>query len=416
MATSDEQNVGTPASGRLSGVLELQLPAPEAQKTAGQETFIRIAVLGGLFLWLHYDLLDWLVQSWWQNPNWSHGFLMPLFSLYLLYCRWGELKALEPLEFAPRKRPNIAVHLAVVAGIVLLGVLAWFGLHLGSRGLMGKLLGWFWPTALLVALWVRQYGRQNRAARWLLFGLPCRAGLILVIMFLLAEVAIMGVRPNHWLLGLSMIGMLFGLTMYLNGLRAMKLLWLPIVFLCMAIPIPDSQYNPIAYRLQEVAAGGARQMLGMLDVEITRKASNLQLTSVSGKICDLTVAEACSGMRLLMAFFALGVATAYLGVRPLWQRVTLVVAAIPIAILCNVLRVSITGWMYYIDRPELGKDVLHTATGMLMLIPAFAMLWILGWLLEGASWIGNRLFEPDVETDEDGKGSEKAAAGKGDGQ
>jgi exosortase len=249
----------------------------------------------------------------------------------------------------------------------------------------------------------RESWRQWRRTR------PFWGGLLLVGLVLLAQMALLATRPNNWLLGLSMIGMLFGLVMYLNGWRAMKLLWLPILFLCLAIPIPESQYNRLAYPLQEVAAAGARSMLQWLGVEITRKASNLQLVNVAGNTCDLTVAEACSGMRLLMAFFSLGVATAYLGTRPLWQRITLVIAAVPIAVLCNVLRVTITGYMFYVGRPDLGKGVLHAATGMLMLIPAFGLLWLLGWLLEGARWLGNRLFEEDAGDD---PASEEPAAAK----
>ena len=45
----------------------------------------------------------------------------------------------------------------------------------------------------------------------------------------------------------------------------------------------------------------------------------------------LNVAEACSGMRLLMAFLALGVAMAYLHYRPIWQRIGLLASTIPIA-------------------------------------------------------------------------------------
>jgi exosortase len=107
----------------------------------------------------------------------------------------------------------------------------------------------------------------------------------------------------------------------------------------------------------------------------------MELTSRSFQVYPLTVAEACSGMRLLMAFFALGVATAYLETRPVWQRVVLVAAALPIAVFCNLLRVAITCTMYFIDQPEMGKGVLHTFTGMLMLIPAFAMLYLVGWVL-----------------------------------
>ena len=59
----------------------------------------------------------------------------------------------------------------------------------------------------------------------------------------------------------------------------------------------------------------------------------------------------------------------------------LVAAGIPIAVFCNVLRVFITSMAYYADREALGQGVLHSFTGMVMLIPAFAMLWGLGWLL-----------------------------------
>ncbi|GAG75058.1 unnamed protein product, partial [marine sediment metagenome] len=60
----------------------------------------------------------------------------------------------------------------------------------------------------------------------------------------------------------------------------------------------------------------------------------------------LNVAEACSGMRLLMAFLALGVAMAYLHSRPKGQRIVLLANIIPIAIFCNIVRVTATGFIY----------------------------------------------------------------------
>jgi exosortase/archaeosortase family protein len=87
-------------------------------------------------------------------------------------------------------------------------------------------------------------------------------------------------------------------------------------------------------------------------------------------------------MRLLMAFLALGVAMAYIERRPLWQRLVLMGMGIPVAVFTNVLRVTITSYMFVLDRPELGKDFMHEFTGMLMLGPALAMLWLLGWLLQ----------------------------------
>ncbi len=40
-------------------------------------------VLAVLFVWLHWMLFDWMVRGWLRNPNWQHGFLIPLFALLL---------------------------------------------------------------------------------------------------------------------------------------------------------------------------------------------------------------------------------------------------------------------------------------------------------------------------------------------
>ena len=322
MSVSSEKTQASDGSGsRLATVLDLA-PTPVAADTgAAMVTVIRVAILAALFTALHWRLLDWLVRSWWYNNNWSHGFLIPLFSLYLVYSRRQEVRQ-------ARRRV-------------------------------------YWPA------------------------------LVLMVFFALLEVAIMGIPGvrSYWLLGGAMVGMLFALVLYLGGPRLAYLLWLPVFYLLLSLPVTTSLYVRIAYPLQEFAAAGAVKALQMFGVQITRAASHLTLTSQSLQQHELTVAEACSGMRLLMAFFALGVATAYLETRPVWQRIVLVGAALPIAILCNVLRVAITCTMFYIDRPELGKGVLHNFTGMLMLIPAFGMLWALGWLI-------SRLFI-EVEDDED---------------
>ncbi len=186
---------------------------------------------------------------------------------------------------------------------------------------------------------------------------------------------------NYWLSQICMIGVLFGLVLYLGGAPTIRVTWLPILFLVFAIPIAPRVYTAISLPLQNISARGAVVIFRALQVQITSSASALELISRSGEVRPLTVAEACSGMKLLMAFLALGVAMAYLDYKPIWQRVILVASAIPIAIFCNVIRVAITCWMFYIDEPDLGQDFMHYFTGMLMLIPAFALLWVLSWIL-----------------------------------
>jgi exosortase len=95
----------------------------------------------------------------------------------------------------------------------------------------------------------------------------------------------------------------------------------------------------------------------------------------------LDVAEACSGMRLLMAFLALGVAMAYLHYRPIWQRLVLLGSTIPIAILCNIVRVTVTGFIYVLIHPKYTQGVYHDMLGMAMLPLAFGLYGFLAWFM-----------------------------------
>jgi exosortase len=244
-----------------------------------------------------------------DDGNWSHGFLIPLFSLYFLYSRREEL-------FSAARRTCL------------------WGLPIIVLGLLQVLIG-VWPI------------------------------------------------QNQWFSHLGMIPIIFGLVLYLAGPAVIRVTWLPIVFLVFAMPIPSTLYGRIALPLQNLAASASQVILKLCGVDIVVKESSLTLRSVSGEIRPLTVAEACSGMRMLMAFLALGVAMAYLDDRPVWQRVVLVIMGVPIAVVCNVIRVIITSTMYVWDRPELGQSFMHSFTGILMLAPALLMLWGLGWLLRG---------------------------------
>jgi exosortase len=110
----------------------------------------------------------------------------------------------------------------------------------------------------------------------------------------------------------------------------------------------------------------------------------------------LNVADACSGMRLLMAFLALGVAMAYLHDRPIWQRLVLLVSTVPIAVFCNIVRVTITGFIYVLIAPEYAQGIYHDALGFAMLPLAFGLYSLLGWVMENL-FIEEEALEPKKE-------------------
>ena len=300
-----------PAADKAAGSLAdmVAVPsAPDLGRSTAADLGTRIGLLAVLFLLLNYRTLRTLGVAWINEPNWSHGFIIPLFSLFLLYNRRDELF---------RASPRVCL----------------WSLPLMVLALAGQILC-FYPIS------------------------------------------------NNWLGQLCMVGVLFFLVLYLAGPNVIRITWLPILYLALAMPLPGSLYTNISVPLQEVAAQGSAIILRICGVEINVTASHLNVLSQSGQWRGLTVAEACSGMRSLMAYVALGVAWAYLEDRPIWQRVTLVLAIIPVAVLCNVIRVSITCGAYVIDRPELGQKFMHTFTGMLMLVPALLLFLLLSWLLK----------------------------------
>ena len=105
---------------------------------------------------------------------------------------------------------------------------------------------------------------------------------------------------------------------------------------------------------------------------------------------SLNVAEACSGMRLLMAFVALGVAMAYVHARPIWQRLVLVVSTIPIAMMCNIVRVTVTGFLYVFVNPKYTHGIYHDALGVAMLPLALG-------LYSGVAWFMSSLFVDETD-------------------
>jgi exosortase/archaeosortase family protein len=89
------------------------------------------------------------------------------------------------------------------------------------------------------------------------------------------------------------------------------------------------------------------------------------------------------------------VALGYSTARPMWQKVFLGVSALPIAILCNGLRVTLTGVLGARFGEEWARGATHETLGLLMLIPALFMQLGMAWLLDrqfGWAWLQKRIF------------------------
>jgi exosortase/archaeosortase family protein len=183
----------------------------------------------------------------------------------------------------------------------------------------------------------------------------------------------------------------------------MRYAWFPIAYLICGIPWPALVYSYIASPLQTLAAKVAVVTLRFTGVNAYRTGTKINMGGITEELRTLNVAEACAGLRSLMTFITVGVAVAFLSARPLWQKLIIMLSAIPIAIFCNVMRVAGQGLLdHYVSR-QFSESFAHQFVGLVMLVPAFFMILLVAWVLD-------HLFVEEVE-DEDGEAT--VGAGKG---
>ena len=193
-----------------------------------------------------------------------------------------------------------------------------------------------------------------------------------------------GIYPgqNDFVKDFGMVVALFGVVALLCGWRVMKIAWFPIVFLICAIPWPELVYSYIASPLQRLAASVAVGVLRALNVTAFNAGTKIIINAKGNAWRTLNVAEACAGLRSLMTFISVAAAIAFLSARPLWQKIIVTFMAIPIAIFCNVMRVSGQGILDHYWSQELSEGFAHQFVGIVMLVPGFFMILFVGWLLD----------------------------------
>jgi exosortase len=174
---------------------------------------------------------------------------------------------------------------------------------------------------------------------------------------------------------ISIVGML----LVMGGVKLVRELLFPLMLLPFMIPIPAIIYNQITFPLQLFASQVAEYALDFIGVPVLREGNILYLPSQ-----PLSVAEACSGIRSLLTLTFLSLVYAYFFDRKVWMRWALLIGTVPIAIVANAGRVTITGILSEVN-PELAEGIFHTMEGWVIFIIAFLMLAVLHWLI---NWIG----------------------------
>lgn len=270
---------------------------------------------------------------------------------------------------------NVIVALLTIAGFIAL-FYQWFGFqHRFSWGSDDWAHAYVVPFIAGYAVWMER-DKLARLTPQLFWpgAIPLALGVVCYFFFMLGF-------PNHMGQGFAIVLTIFGLALMNLGPRIAALLTFPIAYLIFAVTISQRVMQGVTFQLQLIATDGAHILLNVLQVQTEKAGNTLTIFKADGSTIPLNVAEACSGMRMVIAFYALGVAVAFLSTKQWWQRIALLMLAGPVAVLVNVFRVASLG-VLSLWNPEFSKGNAHMAVGLLWLVPAFLLFMGCVWALK----------------------------------
>ena len=246
---------------------------------------------------------------------------------------------------------------SIVAGLILLLYLpsfdwmvnAWIHSDYYSHGFLVPLI-----SAAIV--WSQRhhldFGASNRIGLWLL-----AASLALYIWGF--------VYASEFLRAISLLPLLAGIALHFGGYGTLKPLVFPILFLAFMIPLPN--INEIAADLQQFSSRMSAHILDWIGIEVTRTGAQLQLANTT-----LVIGLPCSGLNSLISLTAVAALMAYIVKGSLPLKSILFLAAIPIAILANLLRITTLLLIGYHFGEDAATGVIHD-----LMSPVFFILSIL---------------------------------------
>jgi exosortase len=294
-------------------------------------------------VFVFFTVLLKLGSDWWNDENYSHGLLIPFIIVYIV---WQERERFVEV----RTKPNA---LWGAAGVAL----------------------------SLLTLWAGVAGAELFVQR------------------------------------ISLVLMVTSVVIYFWGFRLLRLVAVPLSLLILSVPIPQIVFNRIAFPLQLFASRCAVGAMSFFNIPVLRQGNIIELMPLgSSEPKRLAVVEACSGIRSLMTLVTLAVVYAYF-TKPkdsptnfslsqtleedsktqhhklkfvghflrsfvFWRSLILVVAAVPIAILTNALRVSGTGVLAHYYGTRVADGFFHTFSGWVIYIAAAVLLFATGWVLD----------------------------------
>ena len=251
--------------------------------------------------------------------------------------------------------------------------------------------GWFIPFVSLAFA----YGAWQRVGWPLRENVPTRS----VVLGGIEIVFGLGLQFVAWFPGPLLFGVLAlvcivrGLLLVLGGREVTQAYGFSVLFLIFMAPLPMSWYQPLALAMQNLVSVISTAVLAACGIPVFREG---YIINMPGYVME--VGAACSGLRQLTAFVALGVIVAHVFGRTTWYKWTVSLMGVPVAIATNCLRVVVTGFILKFAGPKWAEGVFHTIEGLVTLVVGTLLMVSLALLL--GNWDDPQPTSKPGETDQ----------------
>jgi len=157
-----------------------------------------------------------------------------------------------------------------------------------------------------------------------------------------------------------------------------------LLFLLLMLPFPSRIQSAITAPLQQWSTVSAVFGLEMLGYEVTRNGNVIDINGTR-----VAVAEACNGLRMLMAFIVISGLMALVINRKWWEKLIILASSIPVALVCNTIRLIVTSTAFTIIDADEWEKAFHDFGGYAMMPLAIGMILLELWFLS-ALFIDNK--------------------------
>ncbi|MFZ2397692.1 MAG: VPLPA-CTERM-specific exosortase XrtD [Smithella sp.] len=225
------------------------------------------------------------------------------------------------------------------------------------------------PFVILYLIWEKKRQWFNEPS------IPSRGGLLVmlpaILLFWFGELAgeIFSSYISSWLL-------IVGLLWLHTGWHKIRVMAFPLFVSLFLFPLPHFINTKLTFNLKLISSEIGVKMIQLLGMSAYREGNIIDLG-----FTQLQVVDACSGLRYLIPLFLMGVLVAYFYRAALWKRLIIAFSAIPLSIITNSLRISLTAILYPSLGPAAAEGFFHDFSGwaifMISLAVLLAEIWVL---------------------------------------